>query len=117
MDGLEKLIALLISDGVKGQLWIDGSFLTEKLEPDDSDVVLRVTDAELAMQPTVQGNAMHWINNTDLKPTYMCDAYAFVEYKDPHPLKGIGEWDRAYWIRQFGFSRKDEPKGMPLIQL
>ena len=32
-------------------------------------------------------------------------------------LDGEWEWDRAYWLRQFGFSRADERKGLAVLRL
>lgn len=117
MDGLEKVLLKISAIGLKAEAWVDGSFLTEKLEPDDSDVVVRVTGADSALADPAQEEVMNWINDTDLKPDYYCDGYCFVEYESTHPLGGVGEWSRAYWIRQFGFSRKDEFKGIALIKL
>ena len=31
-------------------------------------------------------------------------------------LEAVGEWCRSYWIRQFGFTRSDEMKGMYLVR-
>ena len=42
MAGLAEVIERLIQHRVVGELWVDGSFLTEKINPGDVDVVLRV---------------------------------------------------------------------------
>lgn len=42
MDGLEKFVDMLRSEGIVGDLWIDGSFMTQKLDPEDVDIVLSV---------------------------------------------------------------------------
>ena len=117
MGGLEKVLLKIHATELKAEVWIDGSFLTEKLEPDDSDLVVRVSGWDCALANTVQEDIMNWLNDEDLKPDYYCDSYCFVEYENTHPLAGVGEWCRAYWIRQFGFSRKDEMKGMAVIKL
>jgi hypothetical protein len=117
MTGLEQVLALISATNLKADAWVDGSFLTEKDEPDDSDVVVRVTGAEEAAATPEQSAIMDWINDNDLKTQYFCDAYCFVEYEKSHPLGAVGEWCRAYWIRQFGFSRDDEMKGLALITL
>ena len=33
MGGLEKVINKLLEDAVKGEVWVDGSFVTEKMDP------------------------------------------------------------------------------------
>ncbi len=40
MDNLEIIINELIKNKVEGEVWVDGSFLTEKIEPEDSDILL-----------------------------------------------------------------------------
>ena len=114
MDGLESVIARLANDGVEGQLWVDGSFLTEKIDPEDSDVVFVFTDAFAQQATPVQIARIKWLED-DLKFGYRCDSYFFVEYPPGHPRSGYGEWMRAYWIKQFGFSRTNELKGMAVV--
>ena len=43
--GLDVLVTVLELCDVVGELWVDGSFLTEKINPKDVDVVLRVDGA------------------------------------------------------------------------
>ena len=40
MDGLHDFHRLLVTSGVVGNLWLDGSFTTEKIDPKDVDLVL-----------------------------------------------------------------------------
>ncbi len=35
MAGLEAVIKRLVDTRIEGELWIDGSFLTEKIDPGD----------------------------------------------------------------------------------
>src|SRR5688572_17509862 len=42
MAGLEQVMGMLESFDVEGELWIDGSFVTQKSDPEDVDLVLRV---------------------------------------------------------------------------
>ena len=43
--GLEEVIRELQRLGITGELWLDGSFLTRKIDPDDIDLVLGVPRA------------------------------------------------------------------------
>jgi hypothetical protein len=117
MDGLEQVLTQVSETKLKAEAWIDGSFLTEKPEPDDSDLVVRVTGWDFALASPEQEAVVNWLNDADLKPGYFCDSYCFVEYESSHPLAGVGEWCRAYWIRQFGFSRETEMKGLAVVKL
>jgi hypothetical protein len=42
MDGVDIVVARLLQEGVKGELWVDGGFLTLKMDPEDADMVLCV---------------------------------------------------------------------------
>lgn len=116
MDGLERIIARLRDKKVEGDIWIDGSFLTEKINPKDSDIVLHVQGLFYDNAEPEQQEAIKWVSS-NLKMALDCDSYFFVEYPKDHPFGDESEWDKAYWIRQFGFSRGDDYKGMALIRL
>jgi hypothetical protein len=85
--------------GVRGRLWVDGSFLTEKLEPSDIDCVSldlnldpnRIhTEAELA--------ALRQLLDHDYaKANYNLDFY--LDYPPPEKLMH----SEAYWKGLFGF--------------
>lgn len=50
MTRLEAIIDSINRSAIRGQIWIDGSFLTEKLNPDDADIALMIDAASfLAM--------------------------------------------------------------------
>lgn len=118
MDGLERVIARLNSTGLKMDVWVNGSFLTQKLNPDDVDFAARIEEAEWRAADANQKSAVRWLNVTDLKPDHRCDAYAFVEFdQNSVAVSGGWEWDRAYWLRQFGFSRSDGKKGLAVLKL
>ena len=116
MDGLERVISRLSNDGIEGEVWVNGSFLTEKVNPDDVDIVLRV-GAELYENGTIaQRSVIDWLN-TDLKSSYFCHSFFFLEWPEGHPRYWLGEYMYSYWMRQFGFSRGEEIKGIAVISL
>jgi hypothetical protein len=116
MDNLEHIIDSLSRVSVVADIWVDGSFLTEKIEPEDSDIVVCIQHHVYENGTAHQRDAIDWINS-NLKKTLLCDSYLHVEYPAGHPLHTTGEWMRAYWIKQFGFSRGEEFKGMALIKI
>lgn len=46
MDGFVALIKRLNEANIIGEIWVNGSFLTAKPEPNDVDLLLRVSSAE-----------------------------------------------------------------------
>jgi hypothetical protein len=116
MIGLEKLIKDLRSGSIVVEIWIDGSFMTEKVDPEDVDIVLPVyhdiydsgTEHQRQILESIHGN---------LKVDLHCDSYLFFEYPEGHPLHEKGQRSREYWLRQFGTSRTGVPKGMAVVKV
>jgi hypothetical protein len=117
MNGLEEIVGRLENADVNGVLWIDGSFTTKKIDPEDVDILLCV-DASLydAGTPELKG-AIDQLDQHLVKASHHCDSYVLREYPTGHPLANEAVWDRAYWHRQFGFSRQYEYKGIVTITI
>jgi hypothetical protein len=116
MTYLEAVIDALSIEKIIADIWVDGSFLTCKVDPKDSDILLHIQgDFYDNAQPT-QRRVIDWVN-ANLKVTHLCDSYVYYEYPQGHQWHWTGEWMKAYWIKQFGFSRKDQFKGMALIKV
>jgi hypothetical protein len=117
MRGLEVLVGALANAGVPTEVWVDGSFLTQKVNPEDVDVVLCMQGEAYNNGTQEQRDTVDIVRKVDLKPPLHCHSFAFFEWPESHPLYWDGEWDRAYWIRQFGFSRRDQPKGIARVDI
>jgi hypothetical protein len=116
MGGLEKVISRLRNDNVDGEVWVNGSFLTEKVNPNDVDIVLRIS-ADLYENGTItQRRAIDWLNS-DLKSAYYCYSFFFLEWPEGNSKYWLGEYMHSYWMKQFGFSRGEEIKGIAVINL
>jgi hypothetical protein len=116
MQGLSIVLRRLLAARMIGELWINGSFLTEKINPEDSDVVLALDHRIVDFGGTpLQVKTVEWINS-NLRAKHLCDSYVFFDYPKGHPYEEVGEWSRAYWIRQFGFTRRDQPKGIAVFK-
>lgn len=114
VDFLVKLRAAAITSG---EVWIDGSFLTRKIDPQDVDFVVCV-DADVYDNGTVEQKAfMDSIANDDWKSPNFCDCYLSLAWPAGHALHNEGELNREYWKKQFGTSRNGDPKGMAVIRL
>jgi hypothetical protein len=115
MDGLEKVVQRIVSARLEGDIWIDGSFLTKKTDPDDSDLIL-IMDAEFYSRATpVQKQIVDWVRS-NLYHSHYCHSHVLFQHPAGHPEHTDSVWFHAYWLRQFGFSRRDEPKGIVLIK-
>ena len=97
--------------GVVGKLWIDGSFTTQKHDPDDIDVVLW-TDGEgydAAGEEAVE--AVEWFNDSDRYTTHRCHGFHLVQWPDSHQHYDTYLYQFAYWLRQWGYSMADPATG------
>src|SRR5438445_1558865 len=82
MLGLFSVVERLRDAGIEGELWIDGSFVTEKIDPEDCDIVLRIPGLFYdACSPEQQG-VVEWATDKALKATHHCDGYAFTVYPE-----------------------------------
>lgn len=112
VTGLRSVIALLSAHGVL-DIWLDGSFVTDKLRPSDVDVVYRVRPGgDKGDWPDVGPSQRH-----RLKRDYRVDLW---RYPSPQPMKnafGANE-SLLITIKQF-FETDDEdiPKGMVKVAL
>ena len=77
MEILEGIVARLKAARVRGELWIGGSFVTEKPEPGDIDVVLRARFTWLLGAGEEQRDAVHWFVD-DLDDSERMDNYLLV---------------------------------------
>jgi len=116
MEGLEKVIEELRINGIQGEIWIDGSFVTEKMNPEDVDLVLRTPAQFYENAPQKQRKAIEWLES-NLKNTHLCHSYVFMEWPEGHPNYWVGEYMHNFWMKQFGFSRGNEMKGIPVVAL
>jgi Family of unknown function (DUF6932) len=116
MDGLRQVIRKLNEADIEGELWLDGSFLTEKIDPEDVDYLLCVGSDIYDVDPAKRA-VIDWASHADLKTSHLCDAYKWVEYKPGHPLFAYSEDERRYWADFFGTSRKKIRKGIAVVTL
>jgi hypothetical protein len=90
--------------------------LTEKINPKDVDVVLKVAGTVYDSGTPEQRAAIDWVIDNQ-KLTLHYDSYVLFEYPADHPLHMEGKWWYSYWHRQWGFSREEEPKGIAVVSL
>lgn len=92
---------------------IDGSFTTNKNDPNDVDLLILadgdVVDA-LPHEQKVRFNTL--VSGKATQAGYACDAYFCPTYPETHPLYPHNRAQRKYWMGEFGFDRRDVAKGL-----
>ena len=118
MENLETLISGLRSNKIRGKVWIDGSFLTVKIEPKDVDILIELEDATVkAFSPQQQAD-IDWLeHNEEVKTDYDCDSHILVSWPVGHPSYAHGDWFRAWYQKWFGWDEFFEMKGIAVITL
>jgi Family of unknown function (DUF6932) len=117
MRGLEGVVGRLVHDHIVGSLWIDGSFLTEKIDPEDVDLLLQLSIGFVQAMTPAQFAAVQWYVEPARRTTHWCDTYRTTWFPVGHPNHPRWLRMRDYWARQYGFSRKNEAKGIAIVEL
>ncbi|MEW6023454.1 MAG: hypothetical protein AB1807_15090 [Pseudomonadota bacterium] len=110
LTGLKKFLDDLAALAIKGDLWFDGSFVTEKSDPDDIDLVVVLDPVSIeGLSPQQQLTVQQLFDNPSSKAKYNCDVYCV--------LSTDVVWV-SYWRGWFGFKRDGRtPKGIGFISL
>lgn len=107
---------MLEGAAIKGKIWIDGSFTTERMEPKDVDVVLLYDGVSYDNGDISVRTAIDLVVS-NLKSTTGCDSYVCMQYPEGHPLHTDGQWWYGWYFKRWGFSREDDPKGIVVVSL
>jgi hypothetical protein len=86
-------------------LIVDGSYLTEEIDPGDIDFAVCVTPSFYESCSETQLSYLDWIRDSrEPKLIYSCDCYLCVEYPNDHPEWFEGIQERSYWVNLFATS-------------
>ena len=96
--------------------WVDGSFVTDKINPNDIDIVTFVDYKVFFSKETV----LMGLTSPESKLIYKVDAAFVLVYPTNHKLHQVTVWDIHFWTNFYGHTRPDNqnnkmPKGF--IQL
>lgn len=102
-DFLEKFSELEL----KVEIWVDGSYSTHKPEPDDMDILIVFDTNEVNQLPMEKRPLLKELFNRELsKMRYSIDVLLLPSNETDH---------RSFWRGWFGFSRSEQPKGIPRL--
>lgn len=109
-EWLEKLTEIQQPD----RIWLDGSYLTRKINPNDIDLVVFFRPENIGSKEKA-AKISNLVNNVSRQ--YDCDAYLCldVEHINSNNMNPQLQQDSImikYWMGQFTFDRKRNPKGL-----
>lgn len=100
------------------ECWIDGSFSTNKTNPNDIDMVLVIDRGIIEKIPMdKQGQLLKLLTPDLARIEYKCDAYILAKVDNKHEDYNKYELQKNYWKSQFGTDRNSIPKGMLRINI
>jgi hypothetical protein len=111
--GFERYRAELGALGIDFELFLDGSFVSSKVDPGDVDLVC-FADADAVDQLSEGAKQLlrTLVGGKLTRATHSCDAYFCPTVPETHPQYDDVRPQRKYWMGEFGFDRQDRPKGI-----
>nr|WP_158926839.1 hypothetical protein [Acidisphaera sp. S103] len=112
-----RLVTDLITTGIVGEIWTDGSFLTEKAEPevDDMDLSVRVTVEHFETHPLPVRQRLLYALGGGKRYSPVLDTYITVIFPKGDPRVHGGTDD--YWAEKWLMGWDDKLKGFAVILL
>lgn len=108
-DWFQQLKEILVPRYV----WLDGSFVTKKINPNDLDIVVFYRPEDINSK-SLSVQLDEFIHN--LSREYHCDAYFCLTlgHLDEQQKSQLGDHRimETYWMGQFAFDRNRRPKGI-----
>lgn len=119
MDRLWTLCACLARWGIGKELWVDGSFMTEKIDPRDVDLVLVLPENFENIASEQQLGVWDWWDDrpAEIKDFFSSDTFSIARVPIGDPGYSIYQFEELRWRRFFGTSREGRPKGIGRILL
>jgi hypothetical protein len=120
MAGFREVIDRIVGCGIECELWINGSFLTEKIDPKDVDFRVMFPTRFYDSGTERQREVIDWLNRSDDEPKrlYRCDAAAEPVFPEDSPYRYLTDDMFAHFRHIYGRSVKDnDPKGIAVVLL
>ncbi len=105
---LENLIKRIDKSGTLCELWVDGSFLTEKENPGDIDFTIFISQENFDSCPEEIQNLLFSITQNNKSLGTNLDGY-LAELED--------QSSKDYWDKFWGHGRNNLPKGYVVISV
>ncbi len=109
INGFHTYISYLTNIGAPIEIWIDGSFTTKKVDPNDIDLVIFSPASAINALPHEKQQLFQLLTDrSTVKKNFGCDVL-FCPSED-HDL-------RSYWRGWYGFNRNEKPKGIARVMV
>lgn len=97
--------------------WVDGSYTTNKENPNDIDLVTHIDALKVNERIEIHEDLTKLLDNAHCKNQYRCDVYAIFIYSKEFPdkyeyYKKVEEYWSKYWLKCFGHDRNENSKGI-----
>jgi hypothetical protein len=117
--GLSRILSDIDRLRICCSLVVDGSFLTEEIDPADIDFAVCVSFEVFEACTDEQAAFLNWIGeDKNIKISHLCDCYLCVEYPEDHPSYFDGIQNRVYWVNLFAKSKVHKrERGVALIEI
>ncbi len=113
-DNLWDFAEEIFSVGVPYEIWVDGSFVTTKVNPNDADLVLFLQSQNMiVLNPQIDAFRKKYNGILDIYFAYAVSTENEQCFNKADYQKIVTM--RNYWRGQFGFDRADSPKGIVRI--
>lgn len=107
ITGLRAFLASLRNVGIAFEIWLDGSFCTEKINPNDIDLVVFADEKQVnSLDDSNKRYLAGLLDRITSRRKFGCDVL-FAPAGDMNL--------RSYWRGWYGFDRHERPKGMVKI--
>lgn len=120
MTGLEAVINKIAASGITGEVWLNGSFVTSKIDPADSDVVALIPASFYEAGKDEHKEVIDWLWSKENQPkkTFKCDTYVHLRYPPGSVEEKLWESTLAHWQRLYGIGPiTGNPKGIVVLEL
>lgn len=119
MAGFKNIYRRAQNLDIEGDLVIDGSFLTEEIDPDDIDFALVVSPEFYDNCNAEQRKFLEWIRDDfSIAKQYLCDSYLCVEWQQGHEQYFDGLQNRKYWVDWYSKSKVfKRDRGVVIVSL
>jgi hypothetical protein len=105
MRGFQQIVDDLERLQIQADIVVDGSFLTQEIDPDDIDFAVVVSPSFYESCSPEQLKYLEWIRDEfSIKATHLCDCYLCVEYPKDHPEYFGGIQNREFWVNLYAKS-------------
>jgi hypothetical protein len=107
VERFKSLFKRFAEANIPAEFWLDGSFTTQKEEPDDIDLIIFFSEDDVrSITPEQISIITEVLDNQSSKIRYSCDVYMAYKENDER---------RSYWRGWFCFTRDEQPKGVARI--